>query len=194
MIRRIGLLGGTFDPPHVGHLVLAEQCRHVLALDQVLVVVTGRPPHKGPLTSFHHRFEMARLAFEGNSALHVDSTEGEREGASYTIDTLRALRDRFGEGVGFWLLMGSDSLQEFDTWRKPEEIVRLSRIAVYARPGHAAAGSKWSAHSDQVDGPLLDVSSTELRRWVRLGRSLLYLVPDAVRDYIGAQRLYLSGD
>jgi nicotinate-nucleotide adenylyltransferase len=190
--RRLGLLGGTFDPPHVGHLVLAEQCRHALHLDQVLVVVTGRPPHKGSLSSFHHRLEMARRAFEDNPLFRVDSMEGEREGASYTIDTLRLLRDRHGDTVLFWLLMGSDSLQEFETWRSPEEIVKLCRIGVYARPGFEAMGSEWSAHVDPVEGPTLDISSTQLRQWACRGRSLRYLVPEAVERYVRAGGLYTT--
>jgi nicotinate-nucleotide adenylyltransferase len=137
---------------------------------------------------------MARRAFEDNPAFRVDPMEGERKGASYTIDTLHLLHNRHGDAVLFWLLMGSDSLQEFETWRNPEEIVRLCRLGVYTRPGFEVPDSKWSAYVDPVEGPTLDISSTQLRQWARQGRSLHYLVPDAVESYIRAGKLYTTED
>jgi nicotinate-nucleotide adenylyltransferase len=193
---RLGLLGGTFDPPHIGHLVIAQQCRHVLDLDEIHVIVTGHPPHKEStaLTPFRHRFEMARRAFGEDPGFLVDPLEGEREGATYTVQTLRAVRKRHGEDPDYWLILGSDSLMELDTWKDPDEIVRLCRLAVYLRPGYEEGRDfeRWRPHVDVVDGPLIDVSSTQLRGWIHQGRSARYLVSDAVLDYIRAEGLYAA--
>jgi nicotinate-nucleotide adenylyltransferase len=194
--ERIGILGGTFDPPHVGHLVLAEQCRQALGLDRVLVLPAGQPPHKRPeqVHPFALRLEMARRAFPAPE-FQVDPMEGERAGPSYTVDSLRALRARWGPGPRFWLLMGSDSLEEMETWRNPEEIVRLCRLGVYGRPGYETGprSRRWMPHVDRVEGPLLDISSSHLREMVARGRSIRFLVPDPVWEFIRERGLY-AGD
>jgi len=192
---RVGLLGGTFDPPHLGHLILGDQSRVQLGLDSVLVLPAGRPPHKdaGAITPFPLRLEMVRRAFRGEPGFEVDPMEGDREGASYTVDTLKVLRE-VRKDASYWLLMGADSLEELGLWKEPEEILKLCRLGIYGRPGFdlGAAPRTWHDRIDAVSGPLLDVSSTEIRRLCARGGSLRHLVPVPVRDLIGAEGLYRS--
>jgi nicotinate-nucleotide adenylyltransferase len=192
--RRLGVFGGTFDPPHVGHLALAEWARERLGLDRVLFVVAGQPPHKSRdgLSSSAARLAMTRLAVRGHPAFEVSTIELESAGPSYTVDTLRRLSRRHPESR-LYLLMGADNLDELPTWREPAEIRRLASVAVAARPGADARarhlrGGKRSAV--MLDNPVLDVSSTMVRARARAGRSVRYLVPDAVARYIDRHHLY----
>ena len=206
MTRRIGLFGGTFDPPHVGHLALAEWARESLRLDRVLFVPAGRPPHKGRarLSAVAHRLAMTRLAVRDNPAFTVSSLEARRDGPSFTVDTLRALRRREPRARVF-LLMGADSLEEFPTWRDPEAILAFATLVVAPRPGASPAPGRvpWrgtpEAGSRRLAGarriawlgcPVLDVSSSAIRARLRSGRTARYLVPDAVARYIARHRLY----
>jgi|KBSSwiStaDraftv2_1062776.scaffolds.fasta_scaffold91241_3 nicotinate-nucleotide adenylyltransferase len=191
---RKGLFGGTFDPPHVGHLALAEWAREQLKLDEVLFVPVGRPPHKRAtrLSSAGHRLAMARLATRGNTAFRVSGLEVEAATPSYTVDTLRRLRARHPRDR-WYLIIGSDSLDEFHTWREPETILELSTLAVAGRPGCGEeALRRWGRRREIVSlgNPGLDVSSTMVRARARAGRSLRYLVPDLVASYIVRHRLY----
>jgi nicotinate-nucleotide adenylyltransferase len=189
--ERIGLLGGSFDPPHNGHATLGDACLRQLRLHKILVIVTGRPPHKEISTPFPDRLEMARRAFSLDGRFRVDSLEGSAKGPSYTVDTLEAVRRREGEGASYWLLMGSDSLQELSTWKRPEAIVRRCRLGVYGRPGFDVAGvRRWARYVDLVEGPPIDVSSTEIRRRIRRGEDASGLVPPLVWDYIRSEGLY----
>lgn len=205
-MRRIGLFGGTFDPPHVGHLALAEWARESLRLDRVLFVPAGVPPHKGRkhLSSVAHRVAMTRLAVRNHPAFTVLTLEARRDGPSFTVDTLRALRRR-ERGARIFLLMGADSLEEFSTWRDPEEILAFATLAVASRPGTSAgedaaqwgraagAGSRRLARVARIAwlrNPGLDLSSRAIRARVRSGRTVRYLVPDAVARYITRHRLY----
>jgi nicotinate-nucleotide adenylyltransferase len=188
----VGLCGGTFDPPHLGHLVLADQCAHALALDEVDFVLAYRPPHKEGrrVTDFDLRRRMLAAATAGNPGFRVLTLEREREGPSYTVETLRALRaarpaDRF------WLLLGEDSLDEIPTWREPGEIARLARVAVYHRIG--AVGTVPEAFRGRVDfvpGPRLEVASTWIRAQVLAGRPVRYLIAPAVAELIESEGLY----
>ncbi len=197
---RLGVLGGTFDPIHLGHLLVAEQARDALGLDRVLLIPASRPPHKPGriITGFDVRLEMMRLAVEGVDGFAVSDLERDPSLPSYTADTLRRLHaESFAE---IWLLMGEDSLSELPTWREPEEIARLARIAVYPRPGAAGtavAHPGSDTHADRairepvlLDGPRLRLSSSEIRARVRAGRSIRFLVPEPVRAYIAEHGLY----
>jgi len=135
-MRRIGVFGGTFDPPHVGHLALAEWAREALRLDRVIFMPAARPPHKRRrrVTPADDRVAMTRLAVRGNRHFRVSTLEVRRTGPSYTVDTLRALRKAHPR-ASFWLLIGEDSLAEFHTWHAPGEILALARLAVAGRPG-----------------------------------------------------------
>jgi nicotinate-nucleotide adenylyltransferase len=196
-MRRIGVFGGTFDPPHLGHLVLAEWAWARLRLDRVLLVPAGAPPHKlaRRLSEPAHRLAMARLAVRGNPALAVADLEARRAGPSFTVDTLGALRARH-PGARLFLLMGADSLADFPTWREPERIARLATLVVAARPRRGAtrrARLPRGARVVHLDNPLVDISSSALRARARARRPLRYLVPDAVAAYIERQGLYRRG-
>ena len=195
-MKRLGLFGGTFDPPHVGHLALAEWARERLELDGVLFVPVGQPPHKraARLSSAHHRLAMTRLATRRNPAFEVSTLEIEAEAPSYTVQTLRSLHATHPRDWWF-LLIGSDSLDEFHTWNEPEAILDLATLAVATRPGSAAAANRPRTRRRVawLGNPVLDVSSTLVRARVRAGRSVRYLVPDAVATYIVRHRLYRHG-
>jgi nicotinate-nucleotide adenylyltransferase len=192
-MRRIGIFGGTFDPPHVAHLVLAEWAREQLRLDRVIFVPAAIPPHKQRrrISSAAHRVGMTRAATRGNPGFAVSTVEVRRRGPSYTVDTLRAIRGMHPE-ASLHLIIGEDSLVDFHTWHQPEEILSLARLAVATRPGTRGTGA--SARGGRVAwlrAPALDVSSSVIRARVRAGRSIRYMVPDAVARYVAAHRLYL---
>ncbi len=189
----VGLFGGSFSPPHVAHLAVAEAARDRLGLDRVLWMPAATPPHKQGqrLAEAHHRLAMTRRAVAGNAAFEVSDLEVERSGVSYTIDTLRALQAAH-PATRFCLLLGGDTLVQFGSWREPEEILRRVPLVVYPRPGADLAGVPPAvmARTTLLDRPLLDPSSTALRRLMRAGHSVRYLVPDAVLAYIAEHGLY----
>ena len=192
----LGLFGGSFDPPHVGHLVVAETLREAFALDRVVWMPAARPPHKPghTLAPAADRLAMVRLAVAGNAAFEVSDLELRRADEtgvpSYTVDTLRALHAAY-PGAAWSLLIGEDSLATFGSWREPAEIARLARLVVYRRAGAGAASAGPFAHDARfADAGPLDVSSTDLRARLRAGRSVRYLVPDAVGAYASAHGLY----
>jgi len=194
-MRRIGLFGGTFDPPHLGHLALAEWARTRLRLERVVFMPAGTPPHKRGrrLTDAAHRLAMTRLAVRGNAAFEVSDLEARRTGPSFTVDTLHALRARH-PGARFYLLMGADSLADFPTWREPTAIARLATLVVAARPvSTRPRPPRRSPRLRRVivlDNPVIAISSSALRARSRAGASLRYLVPDPVAAYIGRHGLY----
>jgi len=193
-MRRIGVFGGTFDPPHLGHLALAEWAREQLRLDRVIFMPAARPPHKRRrrISAAADRVAMTRLAVRGNPAFGVSTLEVRRAGPSYTVDTLRALQ-RTHPRAAFWLLIGEDSLREFDTWHAPREILRRARLAVAGRPGARATRPRSSAARGRIvwlNNPELQISSSRIRARARAGRSVRYWVPDAVARYIAARGLY----
>ena len=197
----VGILGGTFNPPHLAHMVCASEARAQLALERVVLVPTGVPPHKpmeqepGPT----HRLEMCRLAAGGHRDwLEVSAIEIDRDGPSYTVDTLREIHaSQPGDELTF--IVGGDVAWSLPTWREPEAILELARVAVAERAGarreevrDRLAGMAGSAERiSYIDVPRLDISSSALRRRVREGRPIDYLVADPVADYIEQRRLYL---
>jgi nicotinate-nucleotide adenylyltransferase len=185
----IGLFGGSFDPIHHGHLIVATVAREVLQLDEVRFVVTGSQPLKttGHAASAADRVAMARLALADAPGMTVETCEVEREGPSYTVDTLRTLEGR-EPGKAFILLLGADAAADFPRWREAEEIVRRARVAVLARPGHTVPTAAWV--SAVVPVPALEISATDLRRRVADGRPIRYFVPEAVAAYVATHGLY----
>jgi len=185
---RLGIFGGTFDPPHIGHLVAAQDARTALDLDRVILVPAAVPPHKldRPITPGQLRLELLRAAVAGDARFEVDDVELRRGGPSWTVDTLRALRE-CRPGAELFLLVGMDQFAEFDTWREPHEIRRLARIAVLSRGGVVApAGADWTA----VNVTRIDLASTEIRRRVAAGLPIRFLVPDAVESLVVRHGLY----
>ena len=185
---RLGVYGGAFDPPHLGHLVAASDACQVLALDRLLWIPSAVHPLKAVGTAAALRLEMVRAAVAGDPRFAADDLELRRTGPSYTVDTLRALRAREPDAALFFLT-GADNLAELPRWREPEEIARLATLAVVSRAGDALpADAPYPAVAVTVTR--VDVSSTEVRRRVAAGESIRYLVPDAVRAIIERERLY----
>lgn len=186
MKARVGVFGGTFDPVHVGHLAIAMAALESVPLDQVLFVPARRSPLKDrdPLASVADRVTMLEAAIKSEPRFALSKLELERDGVSYTVDTLEALRAH-GE---LFLILGSDALADLARWRRPERIRDLATILVAARPG---APEPDPAHRARAfDAPRLDISSRELRARVARGMTLRYLVPDAVWEHINKRGLY----
>jgi len=200
-MKRYGILGGTFDPIHTGHLVAAEWVMDACGLDQVLFVPAGVPPHKAAdaVSASQHRYMMTLLATLDNPRFAVHRVDLDRPGKSYTVDTLAALRKELGEGVELYFIMGADSLADLPTWHDPERLLRENRIIVANRPGwefdrvKASLGELYEAHADRVlivETPSIAISSSEIRARVASGRSIRYLVPSLVARYIRRHGLY----
>ena len=182
---RVGLLGGSFDPVHYGHLRAAEWARENFDLAEVRLVAARQSPFKGPpVASGEDRRAMLTLATADHDALRVEESELSRAAPSYTVDTLRALRGR-SPGDRFVLILGSDAAAGFDQWRDASEVRRLAEVRVLRRPGDSPVGDPSQA---PFDG--LSISSTDLRNAIQEGRSIRYLTPEPVRRYIEERGLY----
>jgi len=187
----VGLLGGSFDPIHHGHLLVAQAAVEVLGLDELRFV----PARQQPFKVGHHgasvkdRLRMVEMAIAGEPRFALEQSEIDRSGPSFTVDTLRTLRDR-EPGQAFVLLVGADAAAELPTWHQAEEIPRLARVVMFARP--AGPDSRTVGGFEAIRVPQVDISASEIRRRVRAGQSIRYWVPDAVRDHITARRLYLD--
>lgn len=197
--QRIGVLGGTFDPPHIGHLWLATMAADAHRLDRVLFMPASQPPHKPrrEMSPVVDRLLMTRLAIEGDRTLELSRIEMERPGPSYTVDSLVELRAIYPE-VEIFLVMAADSLAEIDRWREPERILELAEWIVGPRPGAptpdpARFGERFGAAARRIhllDGPALAVSSSDIRRRVAAGHAIRYLVPRPVEQLIHERGLY----
>jgi len=194
---RLGVFGGTFDPIHLGHLLLAEACREACELERVWLVVAGSPPHKpAGRTPVADRLEMARIAAAGNAAFEVSEVEARRPGPHYSAETLAAIAaDRAGDDLFF--LIGADSLVDLPFWREPERIAALASLVVVNRPGIAAPPlpdlGPAARPIHHVTIPPIGIASHDLRARVAAGRSIRYQVPRGVEAYIQAQGLYRGG-
>lgn len=197
-MERVALFGGTFDPPHLGHLIIAECARETLGLDRVEFLVAADPPHKLGLarSPFDQRRRMVELAVAGAPAFAVNVSEGKRQGPSFTVDTLRLRREERPH-ERLWFLMGADSLVDLPTWRDPTLILGLARLAVATRPGSPVDMSELertlpglSAACDMIATPLIDISSRDLRRRAREGLSIAYRTPEPVSTFIEDRGLY----
>lgn len=187
---RIGVFGGTFDPPHLGHLALAEHALEQLGLTRVIFVPAAAPPHKRARSRspIAHRLAMTRLAVRGREGFEVSNLEARRAGPSYTADTLRALAAEYPRAE-LVLLMGADTYDDFPNWREPGAVHALATLAVAARPG-ARRNRRLKPGVVWLDNPPLDVSSSALRTRARAGRPIETWVPPAVARYIARHRLY----
>jgi nicotinate-nucleotide adenylyltransferase len=199
---RIGVFGGTFDPVHLGHLILAEQCREQGQLEQVWFVPAASPPHKQgqALTPFAQRVEMLALAIAGQPAFRIDELEKDRPGPSYTVHTLEEIQRRHPEAELF-LPVGSDTLIDLPHWYQPVRVLEMAELLVTHRPGwplpeladlRAALRLPPEARLrlQVVEAPLIDIASRDLRCRATAGRTLRYLLPRAVEAYIHDKRLY----
>ncbi len=192
MTQRIGLLGGTFNPIHLGHLVLAEEARERLTLDEVWFIPVAVPPLKDDpeLASATDRLRMVELAIADQPAFRACDVEIRRGGRSYTIDTLRAMRAEHGAARHLVCLVGADACAQLPAWREWATILTLCEFVVAVRPGY-----RLNALPDGVrrlEIPLLDISATDIRRRLAQGRSIRFLIPEAVRRYVLDHRLYAT--
>ena len=184
---RTGILGGTFDPIHLGHLAAAHAAIDCASLDRVLVIPTGVPPHRPPtVAGAGDRLEMSRLATAGDPRLEVSDIELRREGASYTIDTLRELQ-RLRPDDELFLILGWDAARLLDTWHEPDEVRRLARVIVVTRPG---SGSPVTTSEILCERPTPDISGSALRRALERGDAVAKFLPDPVAEYIANHGLY----
>lgn len=199
MPQRIGLFGGTFDPPHLGHLILASEAQSQLELDRLLWILTPEPPHKldQMITPTEHRLAMVNLAIGDNPLFELSRVELDRPGPHYTLNTIRLIAEQ-NPGAEIILIIGGDSLRDLPTWREPREIVAACHeIGVMKRPHENAALDELErdlpgirAKIRYVDTPLLEIASRELRNRIAEGRSVRYYLPTSVREYIEQKRLY----
>ncbi|HYE10935.1 MAG TPA: nicotinate-nucleotide adenylyltransferase [Patescibacteria group bacterium] len=198
---RYAIMGGTFDPIHFGHLAAAETVREKLNCQKVIFIPSGNPPHKKGrvLTDSIHRFTMTVLAVNSNPYFEVSNIEMNRNGYSYTLDTIKELNKYYGKKVELLFITGADALLEIETWHKVDELLRLCSFVAVTRPGYDKSKleqkllylqSKYKVELHIVDVPGLNISSTDIRKRIQEGASIRYLVPDAVEQYIFKHKLY----
>ena len=197
---RVGILGGTFDPIHVGHLIVAEEARVRLRLERVIFMPTGQPwlKENQPVASGEDRLRMVELAVVSNPAFQVGHNEVDRSGPTYTVDTLEEMSREVGADAELYFIVGMDALEQFHRWKDPERLLEMCRLVVANRPGHqgvdvnAVVGRvpQVGPRLTLLSVPRMEISSTDIRQRVAEGVSIRYLVPDAVEGYIQQQGLY----
>jgi len=203
MTKRIAIMGGTFDPIHYGHLVAAETVRQELGMHEVFFIPTGSPPHKDAdgVTSPWHRYIMTALATASNPFFAPSNLEVVRAGKSYTVDTVRAIREELGEQTQLFLIIGADALLEILTWKEPRELLAMCEFIVVTRPGYDNRAllehinmleTNYGGQIHFLEIPALDISSSDIRLRTPLGKSAKYLTPDNVLEYIAEHRLYTT--
>lgn len=191
-MKRLGIFGGTFDPPHLAHLIAGEIAVETYHLDTLLFVPAFIPPHKAEqaISDARHRLAMTRLAIDGNPRFEVSTIEIDRQGKSYTIDTITSLREQ-PHPEAIYLFIGRDQLEVFGSWHRADDILKIVNVVVLERP--SASKSASAEHEGSIESlpiPLLEISSTEIRRRIHDGESIRYQVPEAVRSYIEEHKLY----
>ncbi len=199
--KRIGIMGGTFDPIHFGHLVGAEWVREKLNLDEIVFIPTGKPAHKRNwnVTDGMDRLEMVKLAISGNDHFTSSDMEVTRVGITYTIDTINALEDAYGDGTKLYFIIGADSLMDVHSWYRAEDLLRKASFVAVTRPGFEdelilkekqRLEELWKADIQLIEIPHMGMSSTMIRSRVKQGESARYLVPEPVLDFIREKGLY----
>jgi nicotinate-nucleotide adenylyltransferase len=198
-LQRIGVIGGTFDPIHYGHLAAAEEARVRVKLEKVLFVVALLPPHKldEEVTPVEHRSAMVRLGIASNPHFEISCVDVDRPGPSYTVDTISILQEQWGPDTELFFVMGLDSLVEVPTWHQPERLTRLCHLVAVSRPRFEvdmrrleASVPGISSRVEIIGMPEVDISSSDLQRRVKEGLPIKYQVPEAVERYIIEHRLY----
>jgi len=201
---RVGILGGTFDPVHYGHLVAGEEARHALSLERVIFVPSARPPHKPgySVSAPEHRLAMLNVAIADNPYFEISTVDVDRPGYSYTVDTIALLQRQLGPDAELFFILGEDALADLPTWHEPEKLLRMCQLIAVNRPGYHSfslrllerqlPGVERRVHSVRI--PELAIWSTELRARVASGLSIRYLVPSGVLAYIYEHGLYLNPD
>lgn len=200
-VKRIAIMGGTFDPIHYGHLVTAEAVWERYNIDRVVFVPSGNPPHKINIevTDAEYRFSMVQMAISANPHFRVSRIEIDRKGYTYTIDTIREIKAAFGGKLHIYFITGADALLEIMTWKEANELLKECSYVAVTRPGYMKKDlydwidilkKKYGADISAMDVPAFAISSTDIRNRVRNGRSIKYLVPQNVEEYILKNKLY----
>lgn len=203
-VKRIAIMGGTFDPIHYGHLSAAEAVWEKYHLDRVIFVPSGTPPHKINIevTSAEHRFKMVQMAVSSNPHFRASRIEIDRKGYTYTIDTIREIKAVFGDKLDIYFITGADALLEIMTWKKADELLKECSYIAVTRPGYIKKDlfdwidilkKNYGADISAMDVPAFAISSTDIRNRIRDGRSIKYLVPQSVEEYIMKNNLYIRG-
>lgn len=198
---KIGIMGGTFDPIHTGHLIIGEYARTTLNLDRVIFIPVGLPPHKdnSKVSTSKSRLQMTKLAIKSNSYFYLSSIEVDRKETTYTIDTIKELKNIYKEDE-LYFVIGGDSLFEIEKWKDFNELINLCKFVVLQRPGRTKEKmdekilelrEAYKLELEKIYSPLIDISSTEIRQRVNNNLSIKYLVPESVEDYITNNRLYI---
>jgi nicotinate-nucleotide adenylyltransferase len=192
------MLGGTFDPPHLGHLILAEYAADALNLTRLLFVPAGDPPHKQheSKTPIIHRLAMLDRALSDNDRFRISRADVDRPGPHYSVDMVRMIGQEYPDAE-LYFVMGGDSLRDLPTWHLPQDFIRLCQLAVMRRPGDSATAGMHEPvlpglveRVHMIDAPLIDISGIHIRARIHAGQSIRYLVPESVRDYIQFNNLY----
>lgn len=189
-MKRIGILGGTFNPLHIGHLAIAEVAQEKMDLDRVIFVPTAQPPHKRilHLASAQHRLEMVRLSIQNNPKFEVSDYEVKKGGKSYTIDTVEYFREKFGHEAKLFFILGGDAAAQLHTWRQIDDLIQKISFVVVNRPGNDDCAPEIPHHSISMPG--LDIASSYIRKRIHQGKSIKYLVPEEVFRYIEKHEIY----
>ncbi|PAV28993.1 nicotinic acid mononucleotide adenylyltransferase [Virgibacillus profundi] len=186
-MKRVGILGGTFDPPHLGHLIIAEEVRLALNLEEVWFIPSFTPPHKDEArTSAAHRMNMLQMAIKNNSSFQMNTIEIERLGKSYTFDTMKALRNEFPEN-DFHFIIGADMVEYLPHWNKIDELIKLVQFVGVGRPGYQL---NTPYPITKVEIPMIEISSTSIRNRLANKETVNYLIPEDVYAYIKEKQLY----
>lgn len=197
---KIGILGGTFDPVHLGHLCIAEEAKAVLGLEKVIMVPAGQPPFKAdnPVTAAEHRLQMLKLAVGKRVNIEILTSEMERPGPSYSVDTIAELRQQYGSEADLYFILGWDGLAQLAEWHEPERIIEMCKLAGVARPGSTRPDltkmeEKLPGITRRVvwlDKTQIDISASEIRQMAARGEAIDHVVPGAVAEYIKENKLY----
>lgn len=203
MSERIGIFGGSFNPVHLGHLVMAQDALEHMGLHRVIFVPAAHPPHKpgAAMAGAADRLEMLKIALSGHPRFEVSDEEIARGGVSYTVDTLRRLREKWPD-ASLYFIIGGDTIRELHTWRDIDQVLRLAEVVTVGRPGipldnltseNLRLPDPWPARlaANVVGGHLVEISSSDIRSRLARGRSIRYLVPEGVERYISSHRLYM---
>ena len=198
-MKHYGIMGGTFNPIHLGHLMISEYIRDEIKLDKIIFVPTGNPPHKSDLLDAEIRYEMTKMAIEGNENFMVSDIETKRQGVSYTVDTVNQLSEQLDAELSF--IIGSDTLFQLKTWKRFDELAKQIEFICAIRPEYMATkilsseliylNQKYGARIKIIKTPQYMISSTDLRNRIKYGKSLKYLLPDKLIEYIYERRLYI---
>lgn len=200
-IKKIGILGGTFNPVHYGHLIVAEAVREDFRLDRVLFIPAGTPPHKSgsEVIAVSHRYNMVKCAVDSNPYFEASKVEMERMGYTYSIDTLKALKSQYAEGTEFYFIIGADVVPELTTWKDFGRVFEMCSFIALFRPGNDMEAFNMQINNLKsgyrvgiftAAAPLIDISSTVIRERAAAGKTIKYLVPDCVEKYILDNKLY----